>query len=224
MLKAVCFDMDGVLYDSMAYHAEAWAKASEDFGLGMTREDVFMQEGRTGFSTIDIFTRKYWGRPTTHEEVDRMYARKCEYFNALPEAKPMQGARRLLEQIRNDGFQIVLVTGSAQHSLLTRLNRDYPGIFRSDLMVTGFDVTYGKPDPEPYLMAMHKAGVRPEDTMVVENAPLGVHSAVAAGAYTVACNTGPLPDEVLLREGANVILPSLQALADRWPHLRDKLC
>ena len=179
MLKAVCFDMDGVLYDSMAYHAEAWAKASEDFGLGMTREDVFMHEGRTGFSTIDIFTR-----------------------------------------LLRDG----LVTGSAQHSLLTRLNRDYPGIFRSDLMVTGFDVTYGKPDPEPYLMAMHKADVRPEDTMVVENAPLGVHSAVAAGAYTVACNTGPLPDEVLLREGANVILPSLQALADRWPHLRDKLC
>lgn len=223
MLKAVCFDMDGVLYDSMPHHAEAWSKASDDFGLGMTYHDVFMHEGRTGFSTIDIFTRKQWGRPTTHEEVDRIYARKCEYFNVLPEAKPMPGARSLLEQIKADGLQIVLVTGSAQHSLLERLNRDYPGIFHSDLMVTGFDVTYGKPDPEPYLMAMHKAAVRPDETMVVENAPLGVRSAVAAGAYTVACNTGPLPDHVLSDEGAAIVLPSLQALSDHWPQIRQEL-
>lgn len=223
MLKAICFDMDGVLYDSMPRHAEAWAKASDDFGLGMTLHDVYMHEGRTGFSTVDIFTRRNWGRPTTHEEVDRIYARKCEYFNALPEAKPMPGARCLLEQIRRDGFQIVLVTGSAQHSLLARLNRNYPNIFRSDLMVTGFDVTYGKPDPEPYLMAMRKACVKPEETMVIENAPLGVRSGVAAGAYTVACNTGPLPDQVLRNEGAAIILPSLQALSDYWPKLRDEL-
>lgn len=219
MLKAVCFDMDGVLYDSMSHHAEAWAKASADFGLGLTRHDVFMQEGRTGFSTIDIFTRKNWGRPTNDEEVDRIYARKCEYFNALPEAKPMPGALTLLEQIKAEGLQIVLVTGSAQHSLLERLNRDYPDIFHSDLMVTGFDVTYGKPDPEPYLMAMHKAAVSPDETMVVENAPLGVRSAVAAGAYTVACNTGPLPDQVLSDEGAAIVLPSLQALSDQWKEL-----
>ena len=211
--------MDGVLYDSMSHHAEAWAKASADFGLGLTRHDVFMQEGRTGFSTIDIFTRKNWGRPTNDEEVDRIYARKCEYFNALPEAKPMPGALTLLEQIKAEGLQIVLVTGSAQHSLLERLNRDYPDIFHSDLMVTGFDVTYGKPDPEPYLMAMHKAAVSPDETMVVENAPLGVRSAVAAGAYTVACNTGPLPDQVLSDEGAAIVLPSLQALSDQWKEL-----
>ena len=223
MLKAVCFDMDGVLYDSMSHHAEAWAKASADFGLGLTRHDVFMQEGRTGFSTIDIFTRKNWGRPTNDEEVDRIYARKCEYFNALPEAKPMPGALTLLEQIKAEGLQIVLVTGSAQHSLLERLNRDYPDIFHSDLMVTGFDVTYGKPDPEPYLMAMHKADVSPNETMVVENAPLGVRSAVAAGAYTVACNTGPLPDNVLSDEGAAIVLPSLQALSDQWSQIRKEL-
>ena len=152
-----------------------------------------------------------------------MYARKCEYYNALPSAQPMPGALNLLQQIKADGFQIVLVTGSAQHSLLARLNHDYPGIFHSDLMVTGFDVTYGKPDPEPYLMAMQKAAVRPEESMVVENAPLGVRSAVSAGAYTVACNTGPLPDKVLQDEGADTVLPSLQALSDYWPKLRNLL-
>lgn len=222
-LKAVFFDMDGVLYNSMHNHATAWVQASDEFGLGMTAHDVFMHEGRTGFSTVNIFTQKMFGRDTTQEEVDRIYARKCEFYNVLPKAQPMPGARRLLEQIKRDGMQIVLVTGSAQHSLLTRLNHDYPGIFQPDLMVTGYDVKYGKPNPEPYLMAMHKAGVKPWEAMVVENAPLGVHSAVGAKAFTVACNTGPLDDQVFIDEDANLLLPSLDALADLWPTLRDTL-
>ena len=222
-IKAVCFDMDGVLYDSMPMHASSWAKTSDQFGLGMTEEDVYLHEGRTGFSTIDIFTRKQWGRPTNQEEVDRIYAVKCQLFNALPEAKPMAGALSLLRQVQRDGFQIVLVTGSAQYSLLERLNRDFPGIFHADLMVTGSDVTYGKPNPEPYLMALQKACVKPEEALVVENAPLGVRSAVDAGIYTIACNTGPLTDKVLTDEGASLVYPSLQALSDQWPALQDRL-
>lgn len=222
-LKAVFFDMDGVLYNSMPNHAKAWVQASDDFGLGMSEKDVFMHEGRTGFSTVNIFTQKMFGRDTTEEEVDRIYARKCEYYNVLPKATAMDGARSLLKQIKRDGMQIVLVTGSAQHSLLTRLNEDYPGIFRPDLMVTGHDVKYGKPNPEPYLMALHKAGVKPWEAMVVENAPLGVRSAVGAQVFTVACNTGPLDNEVFVTENANLLLPSLQALSDLWPQLRDEL-
>ncbi|MDD6784517.1 MAG: HAD-IA family hydrolase [Bacteroidaceae bacterium] len=222
-LKAVFFDMDGVLYDSMKNHAIAWVKASEDYNLGMSENDVYMNEGRTGFSTVDIFTQKQFGRNTSEEEVEEIYLCKMGYYNTLPEAQPMPGALSLLKQIKNDGFQIVLVTGSGQHSLLERLNHDYPDIFHSDLMVTGFDVKYGKPDPEPYLMAMQKAAVRPWEAMVVENAPLGVRSAVGAGAFTVACNTGPLPDTVFDDENANLILPSLQSLSDCWPVLRDTL-
>lgn len=222
-LKAVFFDMDGVLYNSMPNHAEAWAKASLEFNLGMTAHDVYLHEGRTGFSTINIFTQRQFHRDTTQEEVDHIYARKCDYYNALPDPKPMEGALSLLQQIKRDGMQIVLVTGSAQHSLLSRLNQDFPAIFHSDLMVTGFDVKYGKPHPEPYLMAMQKANVKPWESMVVENAPLGVHSAVEAGAFTVACNTGPLDNQVFTDERANLILPSLPALSDLWPKLRDLL-
>lgn len=222
-LKAVFFDMDGVLYDSMRNHAIAWVQASDYYGLGMTEEDIYMNEGRTGFSTLNIFTQRQFHRDTNQEEVDRIYATKCDYYNALPKATAMPGALSLLNQIKRDGFQIVLVTGSAQHSLLTRLNHDYPGIFHSDLMVTGHDVRFGKPNPEPYLMAMQKAGVKPWEAMVVENAPLGVHSGVGAQAFTVACNTGPLPDHVFTDEHANLLLPSLQALSDMWPELRDTL-
>lgn len=222
-LKAVLFDMDGVLFNSMPYHARAWAAAASQFGLHMTPEEAYAHEGRTGKSTINILARRYWGRNATDEEVEKIYAVKSQLFTRFQEAEPMPGAKELLENIRRDGFQILLVTGSGQLSLLDRLQRHFPGIFRKDVMVTSFDVRHGKPSPEPYLQGLRKAGVRPWEAMVVENAPLGVRSAVAAQIFTVALNTGPLPDRTLLDEGANLLLPSMEALRQTWPHLRDAL-
>ena len=83
-------------------------------------------------------------------------------------------------------------------------------------MVTAFDVKYGKPNPEPYLMALQKAGIKANEAIVIENAPLGVRAGVAAGIFTVALNTGPLPDEVLLKEGANLLFPSMPAFDKNW--------
>ena len=188
-LKAVFFDMDGVLYDSMKNHAIAWVKASEDYNLGMSENDVYMNEGRTGFSTVDIFTQKQFGRNTSEEEVEEIYLCKMGYYNTLPEAQPMPGALSLLKQIKNDGFQIVLVTGSGQHSLLERLNHDYPDIFHSDLMVTGFDVKYGKPDPEPYLLGAKAIGVAPESCYVFEDSISGIESGIRAGATVIGLAT-----------------------------------
>jgi beta-phosphoglucomutase-like phosphatase (HAD superfamily) len=80
-------------------------------------------------------------------------------------------------------------------------------------------VKYGKPNPEPYLMGMQKGGLQPHECIVVENAPLGVHAAKAAGIFTIAVNTGPLPDKALLDEGADLLFPSMQALSDAWGEL-----
>ena len=83
-------------------------------------------------------------------------------------------------------------------------------------MVTAFDVKQGKPNPEPYLMGLRKANIQASEAIVVENAPLGVQAARAAGIFTIAVNTGPLKDEVLKEAGANLVLPSMQYLADHW--------
>ena len=87
-------------------------------------------------------------------------------------------------------------------------------------MVTGFDVKRGKPDPEPYLMGLEKAGVKAEEAIVVENAPLGVESAKGAGIFTIAANTGPLEDNILKEAGADIVLPGLQAVAQLLSSLK----
>jgi len=213
MLKAVLFDMDGVLFDSMPNHAYAWSHAMTQFGLEMTAYEAYLHEGRTGRGTINILAQRYWGRDATEEELERIYAAKAEVFNTLPEPKPMPGALEALTAAKELGCMIVLVTGSAQTSLLQRLEEHYPGFFRQELMVTGFDVKRGKPDPEPYLMGLQKAGIKAEEAVVVENAPLGVESAHRAGIFTIAANTGPLEDSLLKEAGADIVVPGLMDVA-----------
>lgn len=211
--KAVLFDMDGVLFDSMPAHARSWATVCTEFGLEMSAEEAYMHEGRTGESTINILTRRYWNRNATPEEIHQIYEAKCRLFNQCPEAPNMPGAEAVLSCARAAGLRILVVTGSGQQSLLQRLETGYPGYFSPERVVSSKDVKHGKPSPEPYLLGLERAGVQPWEAIVVENAPLGVRAAVAARIFTVAVNTGPLPDKVLLDEGADLLFPSMTALA-----------
>ncbi len=205
--------MDGVLFDSMPNHSYAWSHAMTQFGLEMTAYEAYLHEGRTGSGTINVLAQRYWGRDATPEEVERIYAAKSKLFSTLPEPKPMPGALEALTAARELGCKIVLVTGSAQASLLEHLEQYYPGFFRQELMVTGFDVKRGKPDPEPYLMGLQKAGIRAGEAIVVENAPLGVESAHGAGIFTIAANTGPLEDSLLRDAGADIVVPGMMEVA-----------
>ena len=218
-VRGIMFDMDGVLFDSMPYHAKSWARVCNEYGLHITEEEVYLNEGRTGFSTINWLTERQWGRATTQEEVEHIYSLKCAAFNAFPEAPKMPGAEDLLRLVKAAGRMICVVTGSGQASLLNRLTSNYPGFFCEERIVSSRDVKHGKPNPEPYLMGLQKMGLRPWEAVIVENAPLGVRAGVAAGVFTIAANTGPLADAVLADEGAAIVAPSMQALAENWQEM-----
>ncbi|MCM1297147.1 MAG: HAD hydrolase-like protein, partial [Muribaculaceae bacterium] len=153
------------------------------------------------------------------DEKTQLYKRKTEIFKNLPEVKPMPGALRLLTTMGDMGMKRVLVTGSGQMSLLDRLNRDFPGVFGKENMVTSRDVKNGKPHPEPYIRGMMIAGTTPSTTLVVENAPLGVVAGDRSGAFTVAVMTGPIPREEFEKAGAAVIFESMEQFAEEFPKL-----
>lgn len=222
-LKAVMFDMDGVLFDSMKNHAHAWHTAMLKYGMNLSYEEAYLHEGRTGASTIDIVYSRQFGRKATDNEKKQIYKTKTEEFNKYPKAERMSGALELLEKIKAESLVSMVITGSGQKSLLERLNKNFPNIFNKELMVTAFDVKYGKPNPEPYLMGLKKGKLKPQETIVIENAPLGIEAGVAAGVFTIAVNTGPLPDEVLLDKGANLLFHSMQDLCDHWESLLEPL-
>lgn len=217
--SAILFDMDGVLYDSMPNHSKAWSQAMEQFGMHMTPHDVYLNEGATGHDTVVHISLRDRGYEASEQEINDIYGYKAALFRSMPEARVMPGALEVFRKAAAAGLKILIVTGSGQKNLIERVQRDYEGYITRDRMVTAFEVKRGKPYPDPYLKGLQIAGVPAAEAVVVENAPLGIRAAVAAGIDTIAVNTGPLEDEILLAEKPVLLLHSMQELADNLENL-----
>ena len=198
-MKAYFFDMDGVLFNSMPRHAIAWEEVMKLHGLPFTAYDCYINEGRTGESVIREAFQKALGRDATPDEVTTIYAEKSAYYHQLLQTTTptIPGIEDVLHFVKEKGAQIWVVTGSGMRTLLDSLNTVFPAIFQKDRMITAFDVTHGKPDPEPYLKAWERSGLPKEQCVVIENAPLGIRSGKAAGLTVYAVNTGILKREDL---------------------------
>ncbi len=218
--RGVCFDMDGVLYNSMPAHSRSWLETAKEFKLIMCEDDCYMFEGQTGVYSINLLYQRAFGREATKEEQKAVYARKTELFTQYNDGSVIPNAPKVVEAL--SALTRVIVTGSSQSSLLGKLNQSYPNAFSPEKIITGLDVKIGKPNPEPYLMGMQKAGTEPWETIVIENAPKGVRSAHSAGCFTIAVNTGPLPDSVLWDEGADLVFPDMASLLEAIPLLINK--
>lgn len=214
-IKAALIDMDGVLYDSMPFHAGSWHRLFTELGVTTSNpEEYYLYEGMRGSDTIGMILKRELGLETTEQQRNEIYAHKAELFKSCGEAPPMPGAAKMLEGLKKLGLTTVLVTGSAQATLLDGIQRDYPGYFPAERRVTALDVKNGKPHPEPYLRGLEKAGAKPSEAIVIENAPLGVRSGKAAGCFTIAVTTGPIPREVFEKEGADMIFTDMTSFAE----------
>ena len=99
-LKAVLFDMDGVLFNSMPYHSKAWNEAMQEFNLDLSREEAYMHEGRTGAGTINIVYQRQHGTDATEELIENIYQVKSRIFNSFPEDQHMPGALEHLQKVK----------------------------------------------------------------------------------------------------------------------------
>ena len=156
--QVVLFDMDGVLYDSMPNHGVAWQRAMKEFGIHFTLEDSYATEGARGVDTIRKYAKAQLGKELSEEEAQRMYDVKAAYFHEMPEAKIFDGVIDLMQKIKESGLKIGIVTGSAQLPLIERVTRDFGDFVSADQITTAYDVKRGKPNPDPYLMGLQKAG------------------------------------------------------------------
>ena len=213
-VKAVFFDQDGVLYNSMPYHAKSWAWAMTKHGLPYTEMECYRNEGRTSTGVIQEHHMQMFGTDATPELIKAVYADKSAMFTEMTGGFPgiIPNVDTVLNYLYSHGIQCWVVTGSGQRNLINALNSTFNNVFTG--IISSFDVQKGKPDPEPYLKAWERSGFKKSECMVVENAPLGVRAAKAAGLFCCAVNTGPLPDSELAAEHADRIFHSMQELLD----------
>jgi len=215
--KGIFFDMDGVLYNSMPYHAQSWIQTFKEFNLTLPEIEPYMNEGSTAYYTVQQMFKKYLNQEATPEICEKIKNRKHEVMSQMPQSEILQPMPDLLKKIAAQNIECWVVTGSAQEALINRLVEEFRNTLHRSKMITANDVKNGKPNPEPYLKAMLKSGFKNNNAIVIENAPLGIESAKAAGLFTIAINTGPLDPTVLKKAGADIVLSETEELNTLWP-------
>jgi beta-phosphoglucomutase len=173
------FDMDGVLVDSYRAHFQSWRDVAAQEGLDVTEKEFAATFGRTSREIIEMLWSE--GR-YTDQEILALDARKEAAFRDLIRADfpIMPGATDLVDSLSQAGWALAVGSSGPPENIelvLDRLGkRDAFGA-----VVTGMDVTRGKPDPQVFLIAAERLGIAPQNCAVVEDAPAGVAAAHAAG-------------------------------------------
>jgi sugar-phosphatase len=174
---AVLFDLDGVLVDSMACVVRLWRRWASEHDLDLN-EIMRVVHGRPTIETIGLVAPHL---PAEEEAACFDAAEAIETDGVTG----VQGAAQLVDALPPDGWAVV--TSGTRDTAMTRLT--HTGLPVPSVLVTADDIRRGKPDPEAYLLAAAKLGIRPERCVVVEDAPVGVSAAHSAGMRVVAVAT-----------------------------------
>ncbi len=185
-VEAILFDMDGVIVDSMPSHADTWKRVLGEFGLELDDIDIFRREGMSGKQSVeDIFLEKGHTVPGD-SEFNGLIAKRHALFEQC-QIRLFPLVEEMLAWIGSRSIRAALVTGSPKRSVRHVIPDAV--LSRFDAVITAEDVTKGKPDPEPFIRAIDALGVRPERSLIVENSPMGILSARAAGIVCFALET-----------------------------------
>lgn len=185
-LSAVIFDMDGVLIDSAEDHFQSWRRLAADWGTDVTREQFKTTFGRQNRDIVPILLPQACKVRDVTElgEIKERYYRDLigEHLTLLP------GAAELVSACNADG--LTCAVGSSGHPENIAIALSALGV--DDIIqavVSGHDVTTGKPNPEVFLKAAERIGVAPSRCAVIEDAPAGIEAALAAGMVAIAVTT-----------------------------------
>ena len=184
-MKAVIFDMDGVLIDSQVLHNQAKQELLLRFGLSVPLEELKAFAGSSRAFFQATITRQYGVQWDWSEFYRAMDERVTELLETV---QPIPGAMETLDEIKHLGLKLGLAT-SSQKPILERVSARFQFDQRFDVIVCANDVENTKPDPEIFLLAAERLRVLPAECAVVEDSLNGVRAAKAAGMYTVAITT-----------------------------------
>jgi beta-phosphoglucomutase len=183
--RAVIFDFDGTLAQTMEDNYRAWKAVLSEYDLALQPQDYYLLEG---VSVHELPKRLFAARPLTAAETETVVQKKERHYLENHRFAFYPGVEELVALLKSKKTRLGIVTAG----LLERLKRSVPAGFleKFDALVTAAETSEGKPSPGPYLKGAEKLGVAPQDCIVIENAPLGIQSAKRAGAYCIAlCTT-----------------------------------
>ncbi|MDY2614680.1 MAG: HAD family phosphatase [Lachnospiraceae bacterium] len=207
MIEAIVFDMDGLLFDSERIVQRSWEEAGNQLGLEHMGETIYHTLG------MNLAGRNHYFRNTIAKDFPceefAKQARIWFYKIVNEEGLPMKnGARKLLEYGKANGYRMAIATSSRREYALKNLKAAKIYDF-FDAGVFGDMVQHAKPDPEIYLKACDSIGAAPANCIALEDAPAGIRAAYAAGMKPIMIPdlVAPTPEiEALLYETCDTLL------------------
>ena len=193
-MKAVLFDMDGVVVDNLPYHVDAWLLFCERHNIPLTRE-VFYRE-LNGMNSKDTF-EWFYQKEMSRAEVEELEEEKEILYRGFykEHMKPAAGLVTFIKALRAHGIKTALATSAGPGNIDFIV--DGLGIRdQFDAIIGGAEVRKGKPDPEIYLKAAALVGVDPADCWVIEDSLQGIASGLNAGMQVVGITTSHTAEEL----------------------------
>ena len=180
-IKAVIFDLDGVLVDATEWHYEALNRALALFGYNISRyQHVTAYNGLPTRKKLEMLSVEK-GFPRGLQSLVNKIKQKYTREEILRSCVPVFEKEFMVHQLKRDGFKLACCSNSIRESVELMLRGS--GIWELfDCVLSNEDVKQAKPDPEMYLTAFQRLGVKPEEAMVVEDAPHGIEAARRSGA------------------------------------------
>jgi beta-phosphoglucomutase len=206
MARAILWDMDGVLVNSMEFHYQAYREVLSEFGRDLSREEYL--GSLIGLRNYVILRRLLGDLPD--DEVQRLMKAKEEAFRrrAAGNIEPLPGAAELVRRAHEAGLKQAIVSSTPCENI--ELVLDSLGL-RSmfDTIVGEEDAEHGKPDPEGFLVAAKRISVPPPECIVIEDAPEGIEGGKAAGMRCIGVTT-TRSAEKLAEADADLVVGSLE--------------
>lgn len=203
-IKAIIFDMDGVIVDSEPIHEKAESEICREFGMGVPKDEWKNFRGKKLEDIFSYASQKYG---TGKEPIEKMIERKIELYllYALQEMQLVTGARELLEKIKESKRYKYALTTSGRKVQQDKILAKFSLSDFFEIMVTGDDVENGKPHPEPYLITVKKLNELSENCLVIEDSDNGIISAKSAGCKACGITT-TFGSDLLESVGADIIV------------------
>lgn len=188
MIKAVLFDMDGVLIDAKDWHYEALNEALGLFGVEITRYDhLHTFDGLPTSVKLKMLSEQYYLPEQLHSFINQI-KQKNTIRKVNEKCHPMFHHEYALSRLKSEGLKIAVCSNSIRNTIEEMMQKAALANYL-DLIVSNEDVSKAKPDPEMYNCAIDRFGLRPDECLVVEDNPNGVAAGIASGAHVLKVDT-----------------------------------
>lgn len=188
MIRGAIFDMDGVLLDNLRHHLQAWRQLGEELGKPLSDEEIRATFGQRNQEMLKALIGRKFSRQETKRLSDRKETIYREIMKQDLERAAVPGLSDFVQELKREGVRLAVATSGPWDNVRMVLSGLNLGAF-FDAVVTGADVTRGKPDPEVFLLAAERLDLRPEECVVFEDSPSGVEAGVRAGCICAALAT-----------------------------------